>query len=88
MVRFVFKITEITMHFHLNTDCAETPFQHILPRSKLARDLKDVFKRFAHLIRHCMYVFWFCDWQMSAHIILVSGHSLLCLSECRCWKDD
>ena len=49
MVRFVFKITEITMHFYLATDCAETPFQHILPRSKLARDLKDVFKRFANL---------------------------------------
>ncbi|KAJ7340234.1 Nitrogen permease regulator-like 3 [Desmophyllum pertusum] len=25
-------------------DCAESPFQHILPRSKLARDFKDVFK--------------------------------------------
>lgn len=37
------------MHFYLATDCAETPFQHILPRSKLARDLKDVFKRFANL---------------------------------------
>ena len=59
MVRFVFKITEITMHFHLNTDCAETPFQHILPRSKLARDLKDVFKRFAHLftsLHVCIFV--------------------------------
>ena len=83
MVRFVFKITEITMHFFLATDCAETPFQHILPRSKLARDLKDVFKRFAHLfmLLHVLYVFWFCDWQMSVRIIFVSGHSLLYLSE-------
>ena len=77
------------MHFHLATDCAETPFQHILPRSKLARDLKDVFKRFAHFSCYCMYVFWFCDWQnLSGNIIHVSGHSLLYLANYRCWKDD
>lgn len=37
----------LSVHDEMSTlpeDCAETPFQHILPRSKLARDLKDVFK--------------------------------------------
>ena len=31
------------------SDCAESPFKHILPKSKLARDLKYVFKRFVEL---------------------------------------
>ena len=36
------------------TDCAESPFKHILPKSKLARDLKDVFKRFVYFPCFCM----------------------------------
>ena len=30
-----------------STDCAESPFQNMPARSKLARDLKDVFERWA-----------------------------------------
>ncbi|KAL9957123.1 hypothetical protein ACROYT_G038725 [Oculina patagonica] len=39
--------TMLSVHDEMSTmpeDCAESPFQHILPRSKLARDLQDVFK--------------------------------------------
>ena len=83
MVRFVFKITETTMHFFLATDCAETPFQHILPRSKLARDLKDVFKRCAHffMLPHVLYVFWFCDGRCQFVLfLLVAIHCCIFLS--------
>lgn len=39
--------TMLSVHDEMSAmpeDCAESPFQHILPKSKLARDLQDVFK--------------------------------------------
>lgn len=39
--------TMLSVHDEMSSmpeDCAESPFQHILPKSKLARDLQDVFK--------------------------------------------
>lgn len=47
--RYLSSEREIILSVHdematMPEDCAESPFQHILPKSKLARDLKDVFK--------------------------------------------
>lgn len=47
--RYLSSEREIILSVHdemsaMPEDCAESPFKHILPKSKLARDLKDVFK--------------------------------------------
>lgn len=46
-LRFSFEYNVHRLLVEFSTDCAESPFENMPPRSKLARDLKDVFKRWA-----------------------------------------